>query len=172
MIEYAERLPPGKSIKLLDDNTIRKTTQCSEKKTLVFMEAIIKHFIVNPHPMVVPLYSFQIISKSFFKNNTYSYTMMRLGILSNHEKDLIDFVGDMHDSYGAGACLQHIIYPGAGRYPELFEFLKTIVEQQRYWDIHSGNIMMDPFGKYRIIDIEGFIKTPLVLSENDWISRD
>lgn len=172
MIKYASRLPPGTNIKLLDDNlTICKIVNCPEKKTLHFMKAIIEHFINHPDPMVVPVFSFKVIRESKLRGNIYAYTMMRLGILSDEEKELIDFVGDLHDSYGAGACLQERYYPGKDNCPELFNFLKTVVEQQRYWDIHSGNILMDHDGNYRLIDLEGFLRTPLELSINDWISK-
>ena len=171
MIKYAESLSSDKSIKLLDKITIKKTVRYQAKKTLDFMKAIIEHFIKHPDPLVVPVYSFEVIKESELGNNTYAYTMMRLGILSETEKQLIDFVGDLHDSYGAGACLQEMFYHGQDKQPELFSFLKAVVDQQRYWDIHSGNILMDPDGNYRLIDIEGFIKTPLILNCNDWISR-
>lgn len=173
MIKYAERKPLDLGIKILDDKrTIRKTVIYQAHKTLVFMKALVEHFIKHPDPLVVPVYSFEVIKESELGNNTYAYTMMRLGILSEAEEELIDFVGDMHDSYGAAACIQEVKYPWQDKCPELFSFLKTVVEQQRYWDIHSGNILMDPDGQYRLIDLESFIKTPLILDCNDWISRE
>jgi hypothetical protein len=97
---------------------------------------------------------------------------MRLGILSETERDLIDRIGDLHDSYGRDACFrEHEMYSGRHEYPMLFEFLKIVTQQQRYWDIHSGNILMDPEGNYRLIDLEGFLHTPLSQSGNEWISR-
>lgn len=164
MIKYDEDLLAN-NIELINDVTIKKTVLYPSEKSLAFMKAIVEHFIKYPDPMVVPLYSFEVYK------NTYSYTMMRLGILSEKEKELIDFVGDMQDSYGAGACLQNKPYPYSEEYPKLFEFLKTVTLQHRYWDIQSGNILMDPIGNYRLIDIEGFLNTPLNQSSNDWISR-
>ena len=165
MIKYAKSYSLDKNINLLDDNlTVRKEVIYQPKKTLVFMKAIIEHFIKHPDPMVVPVYSFEIIKESELGNNTYAYTMMRLGILSETEKQLIDFVGDLHDSYDAAACLQEMFYPGQDIHPKLFNFLKTVVEQRRYWDIHSGNILMDSDGNYRLIDLEGFLRTPLILN--------
>jgi hypothetical protein len=173
MIKYANRLPPGKGVKLLDDGeTIRKIAQCSEDRTLVFMENLVNHFIAFPDPMVVPVYRFEIIKRSRHESS-YSYDMMRLGILSEKERELIDLVGDLHDSRGADACsLDYELYPGRLEYPELFGFLKFITQQQRYWDIHSGNILMDSDGNYRLVDLEGFLRTPLEQSCNDWISRE
>jgi hypothetical protein len=172
MIKYATRLPPGKSVQLLDDGeTIRKIAQCSELKTLEFMKAVTCHFIDYPDPMVVPVYRFEILEKKR-GNYVYSYDMMRLGILSEVERDLIDRIGDLHDSYGGDACYREgELYSGCYEYPELFNFLKLITRQQRYWDIHSGNILMDPDGQYRLIDLEGFLRTPLGQSCNNWISR-
>lgn len=164
MIKYADE-PLGHNIELINNTIVQKTVALPSEKAIVFMKAIVEHFIRNPDPMVVPLYSFNIFKK------TYSYTMMRLGILSKKEEELIDFVGDMQDSYGAGACLQNKPYPNSEEYPELFDFLKTVTLQQRYWDIQSGNILMDSDGHYRLIDIEGFLNTPLDQSSNDWISR-
>lgn len=172
MIKYANRLPPGKGVQLLEDGeTIRKTAHCSELKTLEFMEAIANHFIAYPDPMVVPVYRFEVIHKTRHES-VYSYDMMRLGILSETERDLIDRVGDLHDSYGRDACFrEHEMYSGRHEYPMLFEFLKIVTQQQRYWDIHSGNILMDPEGNYRLIDLEGFLHTPLDRTGNEWISR-
>src|SRR5579885_1526741 len=106
-MKYANRLPPGKGVKLLDDGvTIRKTAHCSEEKTLIFMEAIANHFIAYPDPMVVPVYSFEILKKSR-NESIYTYDMMRLGILSEAERDLIDRIGDLHDRFGADACFRY-----------------------------------------------------------------
>lgn len=155
-----------------DHLTATKTVECSQDKTLVFMKAIVEHFIKHPDPMVVPLYSFKVIRKSRFRNNKYSYTMMKLNALSKPEKDFIDRIGDLHDKYGAATCiLENFYYEDQEKFPKLFEFLKTVTLQQRFWDIHSGNILMDSSGNYRLIDIEGFLSTPLDQSCNDWISR-
>ena len=173
MIKYANRLPPGKDVILLDDGeTIRKTARCNEEKTIIFMENLVKHFIDYPDPTVVPVYRFETIKRTRHEY-IYSYDMMRLGILSEKERDLIDLVGDLHDSHGPDACvLDHVIYPERIEFPELFSFLKFITQQQRYWDIHSGNILMDPDGNYRLVDLEGFLRTPLELDCNNWISRE
>lgn len=156
-----------------DHLTVTKTVECSQAKTLVFMRAIVKHFINNPDPMVVPLYSFKIIRKFKSGNSIYSYTMMKLDELSSAENEMLDRIGELHDKYGAAACiLKDFHYEDQEKFPKLFEFLKTITLQGRFWDIHSGNILMDSSGNYRLIDIEGFLMTPLNQPGNDWISRE
>jgi hypothetical protein len=170
MIKYSNNL--SYNIKLLDDGqTIRKTANCSQEKSYDFIKAVVKHFIRYPSPDVVPVYDFQFISK---KDGliTYSYDMMRMGILSEVERELIDRVGDLYDTYSQEACfLEHELYLGSVDYPDLFNFLKVITLEGRYYDIHSGNILMDPDGNYRLIDLEGFLRIPLELKENNWISR-
>jgi hypothetical protein len=182
MIKYATRLPPGKSVQLLNDGVIRKIEHCSMEKTMEFMEALIKHFIAYPDPMVVPIYDFQTLTR---KRNEYSYSydMMRLGILTSEERRFIDLVGDMTDKYGKDAFMyeasdyltsQHDYDLNRGNleFPKLYDFLKTVVELDRYHDIHSGNILMDLEENYRLIDLEGFQVTPLSDPRNDWISRE
>lgn len=189
MIKYATRLPPGKPVKLLKNDIVRKTVRTSLPSTLAFIEAVVKHFIAYPDPMVVPVYTFKILpSKGVSKyDHSYQYDMMRLGLLSQEERNLIDYAGDLQDSYGvdtfrslATIALQGNVYQReramkvAGSqqdYPVLFQFLKTLIEQDRYHDTHSGNIMMDMESNYRVLDLEGYIWQPLDDSRNDWIKR-
>lgn len=178
MIRYATRLPPGKPVQLISDGIIRKIERCSMEKSMIFMEALINHFIEWPDPMVVPVYNFKVLSN---KRNDYAYQydMMRLGILTQEERNLIDHIGDLCDRRGMDAFDEPspkeeygtTLTQGEREFPQLFLFLKEVVRLNRYHDIHSGNILMDMDGDYRIIDLEGFLRTPLELPENDWISR-
>jgi len=172
MIKYANRLPPGKPVELLDDGlTVRKTAQCSEEKTLRFMEALANHFIRHPDPMVVPVYSFEVLKKSKYEY-LYTYDMQRLGLLLPEERQLIDLIADLYDLHGKDACnLEWELYPGKHEFPKLFSFLSRVCQEDRYFDIHSGNVLGDEDGEYRLIDLEGFLRTPLELRENDWITR-
>ena len=174
MIKYATRLPPGKGLSLLNDTTVRKTDLCSESKTLDFMIAIANHFIQNPDPLVVPIYNFEVIN-SIRSPYKYTYDMRRLGILNNHERHIVDMAGCCHDKYGGDAYqvwYDTVTYSSyAHEYPELFSFLKEILKINRYFDLHSGNVMIDEEENYRLVDIEGFIRTPLELRSNDWILR-
>jgi hypothetical protein len=162
------------SINYLENTIVEKVAHCQSYNSLEFMEAITSHFIKNPDPHVVPVYSFNIWRRDKANENyIYSYNMMRLKKISYNEKLLIDLVGNYYDKYGAGACLQNVSYYNAQeRLPLLFNFLKTITMQDRYYDIHSENIMTDNDGNYRLIDLEGFIKTPLAQDKNNWIKRD
>jgi hypothetical protein len=181
MIKYATRLPPGKPVQLMSDGVIRKIERCSMEKTFEFMSSLIKHFIAYPDSTVVPVYAFQVV-EARRDNYTYSYDMMRLGILTSEERVLIDLVGDMTDKYGSAAFdhepndylqghYNYTLEQGKKDFPKLYDFLHLVVLQSRYHDIHSGNILMDLEEDYRLIDLEGFLVTPLSRPENDWISR-
>ncbi|CAB4196729.1 hypothetical protein UFOVP1290_249 [uncultured Caudovirales phage] len=174
MIKYATRLPPGKGVKILNDTTIRKNGLCSEIKTLNCITALANHFISKPDPLVVPIYNFEIIDavKNPYK---YRYDMRRLGILNSIERDIVDIAGNLADRYDSDA-LHHMQdsddYKKYGyEYAELFSFLKEVLKLNRYYDLHSGNVMIDLEDNYRLVDIEGFIRTPLELRCNDWIIR-
>jgi hypothetical protein len=56
-------------------------------------------------------------------------------------------------------------------YPDLAAFMDEVLRQGRYRDVHSGNFLKDEDGSYKIIDLEGFINTPLSRGDNDWITR-
>jgi hypothetical protein len=168
VIKYATRFPPGKDITLLDNGNVRKIARFNEDKTSIFMEALIKHFIRNPDPLVVPVYNYIVID-----SHSYSYEMERLGILSKEDKYFIDKIGSVMDIYGRDAWFeaQHNIINWIDN-KNLIQFAKTIIENYKYYDFHSGNVMMDTEFNYRLVDLEGFINTPLELYANDWITRE
>lgn len=123
--------------------------------------------------MVVPVYEFRLLPKTngYY---SYSYDMMRCGILLPSERSLVNVVGDLYDAHGAGACQQdnEELYSRAREFPKLFEFLTELTKQNRYWDIHSGNVMIDEDHNYVVVDLEGFTRTPLELYDNNWITRE
>lgn len=169
MIKYATRLPPGKGVELLENGNIRKIFHFNMERTFVFMDALVKHFIRNPDPMVVNVFNYTVID-----NYSYSYDMERLGLLSAEEREIVDIAGDWYDKHGSDAyefLLNDVKIQFQGN-EKLLNFLKLVIEQNRYHDLHSGNVMMDINGDYKLIDLEGFLKTPLSLKENDWITRD
>ena len=174
MLNYATRLPPGKPVELVDDNLIRKVARTQDKDTYLFIKRIIQHFINYPDPIVVPIYSFQELGRDKDKHYVYAYIMERCGVLSTGERALVNTVGDLWDSHHERACEQDdpALLSYKQRYPILFEFLKTVVEQKRYMDLHSGNVMMSPEETYCLIDIEGFLKWPLNDPSNSWISKE
>lgn len=173
MIHYATRLPPGKPVKVLNYTTIRKTTRGVLDRTFHFMDAVIKHFIRNPDPLVVPVYNYRVISNKR-DNNSYQYDMMRLGLLSKEERALVDDAGDLADKYRKGFWSEadEDFYLKFQQHAKLASFLETISRQGRYHDLHSGNVMMDMDGNYLLIDLEGFTNNPLEALDNDWITRD
>lgn len=158
-------------IKLVDDRTVRKEASLSTKESFDCLEAIISHFISHPDPMVVPVYDFKVLErpkKSNYGVFIYQYDMKQLGMLSEDEKNLIyymksvNFYGEKHNDKLAQLSLQ---------YPELSDFMKEVYHLRRYTDCHGGNFLKDEDESYKIIDLEGFIHTPLNRKENDWITR-
>jgi hypothetical protein len=179
MIKYSNyKLPYG--LKYIGDGyTVRKTTTCSGQKTLHFMRALCEHLIARPDPMVVPVYKFQNLSSKVENLYQYSYDMLRLGDLDGNEKEIIWQVGNAWRNGIAKPTRQFTEYgekvysvsKAWDTYPELMKYLGKIVKQDRYHDLHGGNIMKDEEGLYKIIDIEGFLNTPLSQPSNHWIKR-
>jgi hypothetical protein len=173
MLKYATRLPPGKPVELLDDNLIRKTGSWIEKDMFLFQKRVINHFIKHPDPLVVPVYQFTELGRDRHKQYTYSYIMERCGILNVDERAFVDYVGDLWDKHCDRACAQPdpALLSYQKKFPALFDFLKTVVEQNRYMDLHSGNVMMSQDG-YCLVDLEGFMKWPLNSASHNWISEE
>lgn len=169
MIKYATRLPPGKGVSLLENGNILKTAHFNMERTYLFMDVLIKHFMRHPDPLVVPVLAYQKLDAY-----SYSYEMERMGILEKEERSLVDHLGNLVYRHGRNAWqeAEPDFHVWTRHHVKLAEFLKTVVEQSRYHDLHSGNVMMDTECNYRLVDLEGFLKTPLELSENDWITRE
>lgn len=179
MIRYDENLSERYGIKLLDHKTVLKEARLGTKESWECMQAIARHFMLKPDPMVVPIYSFELIegpkdpNNSFGVNYTYQYTMKRLGMLNDGEKELIMDMKEV-SIYGAasyGKKSSERLVKTKDEYPELFSFMEVVLSQKRYWDIHSGNFLRDEDESYKIIDLEGFIHTPLNREENNWLTR-
>jgi hypothetical protein len=161
-------------IKLVDDRTVRKEASLGTKESFELMEAIALHFINHPDPMVVPVYKWEVLGrpqKSNYGIFSYQYDMKRLGMLDENEKNLIYYM-NMHKLYGGGymnsASKVEYLSP---QYPELYEFMKEVLALNRYTDCHGGNFLKDEDESYKIIDLEGFIRTPLNRKENDWFTK-
>lgn len=180
MIRYATRLPPNTATRLLDNGRVRKTEYFSTEESFKFILAIVEHFIQHPDPMVVPVYDYGIVSQ---RKHDYavSYDMMRCGLLEEDEKQFVDCVGEAWDTYGVdlwkrleqGTCTRHAeeLISFSREQPELAKFLTEVVHQNRYQDLHSGNVMRDEDNNFVLIDLEGFIRTPLEADFNSWITR-
>ena len=176
MIRYAKEL--REEITLVSQTRVRKETGTSQVDVLEFMQRLVMHFISNPDPTVVPVYSFEYLDKSYYGVHQYAYEMERLGELTRTEQKIIDLVGDQV-SAGKSYPLEKsknikdadLLLRGWDKYPELMIFLKRILEQDRYHDLHGGNIMKNVNDEYRLIDLEGFISHPLLGNQNAWISQ-
>ena len=165
MIKYATRLPPGKPVELLDNGNVLKTVTAISDIYMGLIESLLERIINEKPSHVVPVYSYKILDSKH-----YQYEMMRCGILTPSERELINTVGNLHDRHGVLACEQDMydLHFYGKQHPKLLDFLKMIVTTDRYWDIHSGNILMNEDREYCLIDLEGFIKAPIEL-HNDWI---
>lgn len=167
MLRYATRLPLGKPVELLDNGNILKTGHAVSDAWMELMTILLDKVIEEKPSHVVPVYSYKVLD-----SNRYQYEMMRCGILTPSERELINTVGNLHDRHGTKACEQELydLQFYSKQHPKLFEFLKMIVAENKYWDIHSGNILMNEDKEYCLIDLEGFILNPDKCS-NDWILK-
>jgi hypothetical protein len=177
-MKFDQNIESRYGITLVDEFTVRKEAQLSTREGFEYIQAVVNHFIRNPDPMVVPVYKFEVIEatpedESRYGKYVYAYEMMRLGMLDQDERNVLDHSYQFINrkaipsdttitaiQHGWQACLN------------LMNFINTVFSQGRYTDIHSGNFMKDPEGQYRIIDLEGFSGgAPLNQPKNDWIIR-
>jgi hypothetical protein len=172
MRKYPHNLPP--QVEYINDNVIRKTAWTSLANTIEFIEALCNHLICHPDPMIVPIYAFENQGYQAYSGRyRYTYDMQALLLLQPEEKRLINRVANIYE------CAEELpsqskdqkIKEGWINYPELMKFLDKVVSMGRYRDLHDGNIMIDEFDNYQIIDIEGFIYGNLEDSNNAWITR-
>lgn len=171
MLNYATRLPPGAPVELLDNGMIRKKIHSPYVEKANLMAKLVSHFSKYPDYKVVTHGNFSITP---IRNGySYQYDMMRCGLLSLEERQFVNLVGSFHNYYGRLAF--HQAKEGLrGKYeefPKLYSFLREVVEENKYWDIHSGNIMLDENWDYVLIDLEGFIRSPDGPA-NDWFRDD
>lgn len=180
MIRYATRLPPSHNVTALDNGLIRKTEWYCRQSQFDFIVALLDHVTKHFEPLIVPVYEYRIL-ESGPKDFTVSYDMMHCGILEKDERDLVDAVGEAWDVHhgkvfeklDAGACgvYQDELWSRCSKLPELTKFLRQVVTEGRYLDLHSGNVMRSQDAEYVLIDLEGFVRTPLDAPFNNWITR-
>lgn len=176
-MEYAKYLPSH--IVLVNDKVVRKIANTINHEVIEFVEGLARHFIASSDSMVVPIYNFEYSFKKDaygYEAYHYTYEMARLGKLSEIEQSVIDTVGDGHSvgitkpcALGRNAACQKHLDEAWEHYPKIMDFLGQVIEQRRYVDLHGGNIMVDENGDYKLIDIEGFMKYPLIGAHNEWI---
>ena len=167
MLKY-DSLHGREQVKLLDERTVRKTAMSCGPHLVRCVERLCKILIAHPHPMIVPVYSFQIDEEPERASGdyTYSYDMLRLGMLNNDEKTLVSYLAYPNP------CYDSYIERERKDYPSLVAFMEEMVRQDRYTDRHSGNVLKDEDGNYRIIDLEGFVRYPADTDANDWFLQN
>jgi hypothetical protein len=131
---------------------------------------VVNHFINHPDPLVVPVYSWE----DYYPNSKwyeYSYTMKRLGILSQEEKRIISLCIYHKTKFLSNNFLSE--FKGEEiNYPDLINFMYHVLSQNRYIDLHSQNFLKDEFGDYKLIDVEGFLTFPVDHRNLDWIKYE
>lgn len=160
-------------ITLINDKTVRKTAFTSREDTYFYYKAIINHFINNPDPLVVNVANYQAYGKQSNGAYEYSYDMMRMCMLDQNEKNIIaqyffDYNGK--EMFAESISLDQQIIDKK-YYSELLKFLKQIYIDNRYNDLHYGNIMKNEIGDYCLVDLEGFNKYNYDMNhlDNAWI---
>ena len=176
VMKFDQNVEGRYGIKLVDEFTIRKEAHLSTRESFKYIQAVVNHFIHNPDPMVVPVYKFEVIESTDddtrYGKYVYAYEMMRLGMLDEDERDVLDHAYRYYGKEIPADPIEESLRLGWKRYPKLMNFINTIFSQGRYTDIHSGNFLKDQDGEYRIIDLEGFTAfLPLDQEKNDWIIR-
>ena len=155
MFKYATRLPPGNGLKLISDTVVRKNASFSRIEAIDFIERLANHLISNPNSTIVPIYRFKRLGR-VGGSYQYHYDMMRMGILSVNEKQVIDDLCRNYYNYGSITLVLKKNPSYNKDYKELVSFMSKTFKDKRYIDLHSGNFMKDMDDNYRIIDIEGF----------------
>lgn len=164
MFKYDENVEARYGIKLVNDRRVRKEAAFSRRTSLEWIRKLTNHLIANPDPMVVPVYSFEVLeeleeSRGNWGTYRYAYEMMRLPMLSNDEKNVINHVIRFYRPVTRDE--NHPDIQRAWReFPKLVEFLNRVVADDYYTDRHDNNFLKDEEGNYRIIDLEGFARYP------------
>jgi hypothetical protein len=161
MFKYDENVDRLYGIELVNDLTIRKTAQFSSRGNFEWIQKLCNHLIANPHPMIVPIYRFEVLEEIPERGNNqwgvfkYAYEMMRLPKLSREEKHALN------------TTLSHRyrpdhpdLIPVKRDYLAMYKFMQQVCDENNYTDLHDGNFLKDQEGNYRIIDLEGFARFP------------
>lgn len=157
MIKYPHNLPT--LLKYVKQDRIRKTGYTSLQSTVDFVQNLCQSLIEKPDPLIVPIYAFKY--KGYNSNNgyhSYTYDMMALGIISEQEKNIINHVSDRWDRWKEipSKTREQRTLDGWINHRPLMQFLDKVIKDNKYYDLHSGNIMIDLDENYRLIDLEGF----------------
>jgi hypothetical protein len=170
MLEYDESLVDrygSYGISLIGEDVVRKEASFSQRSNFEFIRNLVNHLIQTPDPMVVPVFRFETLEEDPPKTEgawgtyKYAYEMKRLPKLSEAEKTIISRVIGHYKPVPTDTP-----DPTFQRYwkenSSLMEFMNKVLDDGNYTDLHSGNFLKDHDGSYRIIDLEGFYKYPLI----------
>lgn len=150
MFKYSHQYPHG--IEIISDSCLKKNIICYDIDIFYNVYKTVKHFIEHECSDVVPVYDISFEGDRRIIH--YSYTMKRLCVLSSEEKTLIDACFKIYS--GPIDLTDQRVIEGKENYPALFELCNRMITDNIYWDRHSGNILKDEVGDYKIIDLEGF----------------
>jgi hypothetical protein len=170
MRTYPSHLPYG--LEYVDRHTIRKTATLSRLENVKFLEILCNHLILHPDPEIVPVFDFKYIGPKY-GSYEYSYDMRALMTLSPSEKRLVNRADSQYDRYGIlpSQSDDEVIVKGWSEWLPLMQFIEKWMVLKRHRDIHDGNIMIDEEDNYLLVDLEGFIHSPLEDPVNSWITR-
>lgn len=171
--KYAE-VPFYRGLTLETDSIVRKTWIASSETYVLDVCQVVNHFILKPDPKVVPVYDWQYFGKAEH-GYKYSYSMERMCPLSREEKTIIDVAGDFELKFVNDPmvlCAREACDDLARENLELIAFLVEVIKDGKYHDLHSGNIMLDLDGNYRLIDLEGFVSSNYNSVRNKWFKEE
>jgi hypothetical protein len=121
-------------------NKIIKQACCNLSVAVSRIEKIIRNQIKKPDGDIVKLFNFKKLSSSRGRTR-YMYTMERLFEISKEDKLIVSKWF-------------------RGRRPKKNSKLKEFLyraHKKGYGDLHEDNVMIDRYGDYKLIDIEGFV---------------
>lgn len=151
-----------------NQSRVRKTAYTGLKCHLLFMKALCKRLIDNPDPLIVEVYSFKELPNAF-GNYKYQYDMKAMGMLSEAEKRVVNMVSKYCEPGDAMPTDLADINLAWKKHPAIMTFLQKVLFQNRYFDIHDGNIMIDENEEYKLVDLEGFIGSS---QDNKWVYQN
>lgn len=168
-LKYAE-VPSYRGLSLETDSIVRKTWIVSTETYALNVCQLVNNFIHNPDSKIVPVYDWQYFGRADH-GYKYSYSMERMCSLSREEKTIIDVAGDSESRFAKDPmllCAQESCEDLAQENPDLIAFLLEVIKDGKYHDLHSGNIMLDLDGNYKLIDLEGFLSSNYNSVRNKW----
>jgi len=169
MIIFDKFLPFKGGIKLISEFEVRKTARVHSISVRKDMAKVVEWSSSKFNTIAVPAYNFKELRDygGFFE---YSYDMPRMGRINKEHKEIIQFIVDrQHDEWGRPLknpfnpnCLNEketlFMNNAWENHRDLMTFLLDVHEDNKYGDLHEGNVMILPdTGDFALIDLEGFI---------------